>query len=141
MNVFLWVLHIMVCFVLIVVVLLQRGKGADIGAALGGGSSNTVFGGRGAGNFLTKITTASAIIFMATSLTLSYVSSEQSQLLDFSDEPAIPSAPADATGALEETKPGATAEEASDLLQEIPQPESTGSDAPAAEGTPDSSKP
>jgi preprotein translocase subunit SecG len=65
-------LHFLVCFVLITVVLLQRGKGAGMGAALGGGGANTVFGGRGAGNFLTKLTTGTAILFMGTSLFLSY---------------------------------------------------------------------
>ncbi len=81
------VLHLMVCFVLIAVVLLQRGKGSDLGAALGGGGANTVFGGRGAGNFLTKITAGSAFIFMITSLSLSYVGSQQAdvQLFDSSD--------------------------------------------------------
>lgn len=73
-------LHFMVCFVLIAVVLLQRGKGADLGAALGGGGANTVFGSRGAGNFLTKLTTASAVVFMLTSISLAYVSSRESEV-------------------------------------------------------------
>jgi preprotein translocase subunit SecG len=67
------VLHVLVCIFLIAVVLLQRGRGAEIGAVFGGGASSTVFGGRGAGNFLTKLTTASAVIFMLTSLSLSYL--------------------------------------------------------------------
>jgi len=73
MNTFLIVLHVIVSFFLIAVVLLQRGKGAEIGAVFGGGASSTVFGSRGAGNFLTKLTTASAVIFMSTSLALSYL--------------------------------------------------------------------
>ncbi len=73
MNTALVVLHVVVCIFLIAVVLLQRGRGAEIGAVFGGGASSTVFGGRGAGNFLTKLTTASAVIFMLTSLTLSYL--------------------------------------------------------------------
>jgi preprotein translocase subunit SecG len=72
MNTVLVVLHVLVCFFLVIVVLLQRGKGAEMGAVFGGGASSTVFGGRGAGNFLTKLTTGSAIVFMCTSLTLSY---------------------------------------------------------------------
>ncbi len=72
MNTALVVLHVVVCIFLIAVVLLQRGRGAEIGAVFGGGASSTVFGSRGAGNFLTKLTTASAVIFMVTSLTLSY---------------------------------------------------------------------
>ena len=73
MSVVLVVIHVFVCIFLIAVVLLQRGRGAEIGAVFGGGASTTVFGSRGAGNFLTKLTTASAIIFMITSLTLSYL--------------------------------------------------------------------
>jgi len=86
MNTFLVALHVIVCFVLILVVLLQRGKGSDAGAALGGGGSNTVFGSRGAGNFLTKLTTGSAIIYMLTSLSLAYLGNEASNPLDFTDE-------------------------------------------------------
>ncbi len=80
-------LHFMVCFVLIAVVLLQRGKGSDLGAALGGGGANTVFGSRGAGNFLTKLTTGSAIIFMLTSLSLAYLGTQRAdvQLFDSSE--------------------------------------------------------
>lgn len=63
--------HVLACLVLIVIVLLQQGKGAEIGAVFGG-SSQTVFGSSGAGNFLTRLTTATAIVFMATSLFLAY---------------------------------------------------------------------
>ena len=66
------VVHILACCVLVLVVLLQHGKGADIGAAFGAGASNTVFGARGAGNILTKLTTGSVVVFMLTSLSLSY---------------------------------------------------------------------
>ena len=66
------VVHILACCVLVLVVLLQHGKGADIGAAFGAGASNTVFGARGAGNFLTKLTTGTVVVFMLTSLSLSY---------------------------------------------------------------------
>ncbi|MAI77882.1 MAG: preprotein translocase subunit SecG [Deltaproteobacteria bacterium] len=82
------VLHFMVCFVLITVVLLQRGKGADLGAALGGGGANTVFGSRGAGNFLTRLTTGSAILFMLTSLSLAYIGTHESEVGLF-DEKAL----------------------------------------------------
>jgi preprotein translocase subunit SecG len=67
------VLHIISCFVLVIVVLLQAGKGASMGAAFGG-SSQTVFGSSGAGTFLGKMTTAVAVVFMLTSLFLSYAS-------------------------------------------------------------------
>ena len=63
------ILHVLVCIALILIVLLQKGKGASMGAAFGG-SSQTVFGSAGAGTFLTKVTTAAAIVFMLTSLAL-----------------------------------------------------------------------
>ncbi len=71
------IIHILVCILLILIVLLQTGKGADIGAAFGGGSSQTLFGSAGPGGFLTKITTVVAIIFMVTSIGLAYVSSHR----------------------------------------------------------------
>jgi preprotein translocase subunit SecG len=70
------VLHVIVCAVLIAVVLLQRGKGAEMGAVFGGGASATVFGSRGAGTFLGKLTTGCAVIFMLTSLSLAYLVSQ-----------------------------------------------------------------
>lgn len=71
------IVHIIVCIGLILVVLLQTGKGAEIGAVFGGGSSSTIFGSSGAGNFLTKLTTAMAIVFMITSLTLGYFAGQR----------------------------------------------------------------
>jgi preprotein translocase subunit SecG len=65
------ILHIAVCIILILVVLLQAGKGANMGAVFGG-SSQTVFGSSGPGSFLGKMTTVIATIFMLTSLALSY---------------------------------------------------------------------
>ena len=67
------ILHIVVCIFLVAVVLLQRGKGAQIGAVFGGGGGGTMFGSRGAGNFLTKLTAGAAAAFMLTSLYLSYL--------------------------------------------------------------------
>jgi preprotein translocase subunit SecG len=72
MSAIVTVLHVIACIFLIAVVLLQRGKGAQIGAVFGGGAGATLFGSRGAGNFLTKLTAIAAFIFMATSLGLSY---------------------------------------------------------------------
>ncbi len=70
------VIHIIVCFLMIAAILLQAGKGAEIGAAFGG-SSQTVFGSRGPGTFLSKVTVAAAIIFMLTSLGLAVLSKER----------------------------------------------------------------
>ena len=66
-------LHVIVCIFLVAVVLLQRGKGAQVGAVFGGGAGGTMFGSRGAGNFLTKLTTGAAVVYMVTSLSLSYL--------------------------------------------------------------------
>ena len=103
METFVYTLHFVVCLILIGVVLLQRGKGADLGASLGGGGGNTIFGSRGAGNFLTRITTAAATIFMCTSLTLAYIGYQNSdiQLFDSSEPFEIPieGAPSDSDSA------------------------------------------
>ncbi len=130
MQTFLYTLHFIVCFVLIGVVLLQRGKGADLGASLGGGGANTIFGSRGAGNFLTRMTTVSAIIFMGTSLTLSYYGYKASDVRLFDETqpfevPAAPDAPApDADGATTEQTGG---------LEEIPAAGSDGASDTGAE--------
>ena len=70
------VIHVLVCVLMIASILLQSGKGAEIGAAFGG-SSQTVFGSRGPGTFLSKVTVAAALIFMLTSLGLAILSKER----------------------------------------------------------------
>jgi preprotein translocase subunit SecG len=72
MTALLITLHIFVCIALIVIVLLQAGKGAEIGASFGAGSSQTVFGASGGKGFMTKLTASAALVFMLTSLTLTY---------------------------------------------------------------------
>ena len=69
--------HVIVCVALVLIVLLQSGKGADIGAVFGGGSSNTVFGSTGATSFLSKVTIGAAVTFMVTSIILSYFHGRQ----------------------------------------------------------------
>jgi len=64
------ILHVLVCFSLIGIVLIQGGKGADIGATFGAGASHTIFGASGGQSFIGKMTTGAAVIFMLTSLTL-----------------------------------------------------------------------
>jgi preprotein translocase subunit SecG len=68
------ILHVVVSLALILIILLQTGKGADIGAVFGGGSSQTLFGSSGPTSFLSKLTAAAAVIFMFTSLFLAYFS-------------------------------------------------------------------
>ena len=79
MSILLIVIHVIVCIALIMIVLLQTGKGADMGAAFGGGSSQTLFGSGGASTFLSKLTTAAAVIFMITSLALAYISGHRTE--------------------------------------------------------------
>jgi preprotein translocase subunit SecG len=95
------IIHLIACFSLIMIVLLQSGKGQSMGAMFGGGGgSKSLFGSSGAGGFLTKATTTVAVVFMLTSLTLAYVSkSDQESIipdtrpgihLDELDEPHAP---------------------------------------------------
>ena len=70
-------IHILVCFFIIVVVLLQSGKSGDISAAFGGQGSQTAFGPRGAASALSKATTWSAVAFMLTSITLAVYASRR----------------------------------------------------------------
>jgi preprotein translocase subunit SecG len=85
------VIHIVACLFLIGVVLLQQGKGADMGAVFGG-SSSTIFGSGGAGNFLTRLTTIMAVVFMLTSLTLTYTGARRMGSTVFDSAP-LPEAP------------------------------------------------
>ncbi len=72
MTTLLLILHVLVCFAIIIIVLLQAGKGAEIGASFGAGSSQTVFGASGGKSFMSRVTTGAAVLFMLTSLTLAY---------------------------------------------------------------------
>ncbi|MBN2178430.1 MAG: preprotein translocase subunit SecG [Deltaproteobacteria bacterium] len=98
MHIIITSVHVLMCVALILVVLLQTGKGADMGAAFGG-SSQTVFGSSGAGTFLGKMTTVIAVVFMLTSLWLAYFAAHKT--VSIIEGPAIPAAertiPADDT--------------------------------------------
>jgi preprotein translocase subunit SecG len=87
------ILHIVVSVTMILVILLQTGKGADIGAVFGGGGGQTMFGASGPTSFLGKMTAAAAIIFMCTSLFLAYFSGGKpsSSIMKGSEIPAMPS--------------------------------------------------
>ncbi|SRR5579862_4614639 len=94
------IIHVMACIFLVLVVLLQTGKGAEMGAVFGG-SSSTVFGSSGAGTFLSRLTTATAIIFMLTSLSLTYFSARRNSATVFDTMPAPPAAEQEAPAAPE----------------------------------------
>jgi preprotein translocase subunit SecG len=73
-----WSIHIIAAAVIIILVLLQQGKGADMGAAFGSGASGSLFGASGSANFLSRMTALAATVFFITSLTLTYFSSGDS---------------------------------------------------------------
>jgi preprotein translocase subunit SecG len=97
MSIVLIAIHVVVCIALIMIVLLQTGKGADMGAAFGVGSSQTLFGSTGAGTFMGKLTTVVAVVFMLTSLVLAYRAGHRGIESVVTDTPAPieqPAAPA-----------------------------------------------
>ncbi|MBI5510536.1 MAG: preprotein translocase subunit SecG [Deltaproteobacteria bacterium] len=123
METLLTIVHIFVSVVLILVVLLQAGRGGGMGATFGG-ASQQIFGGRGAGSFLTRVTTVCAVVFFLTSLTLAMMSSRERSALEKKLAPKT-----------EETTPDAakTTDAAPDTAAPAASPEA----APAAEVAPE----
>lgn len=107
MQTILLIIHVLLAMTIIGLVLLQHGKGADAGAAFGSGSSSTVFGARGSGSFLTRMTTMCATLFFATSLGLAVMAAHRS------GEPAsvVDSAPAEQAPADGSEAPGSGTED------------------------------
>jgi preprotein translocase subunit SecG len=103
------VLHIIVCVMLMLVVLIQPGKSGGLGAALGGAGATQIFGGRGAGNFLTRTTWIAASIFFLTSVTLAYLSTSTGDSLEDLAERSAASAPSDAPKAVDPAPAGEAA--------------------------------
>ena len=138
------IVHTVIALGIIILVLLQRGKGAEAGAAFGAGASGTVFGSRGSTSFFSRATALLATAFFATSLTLAYISSERAgtpeSLLE--DVPLQEAAPAESMPDVE------PATDAVPALPDVPAPEAAGSevaapdldaDAAAEEAAPDRS--
>ena len=111
-------MHVIVCITLILIVLLQTGKGADMGAAFGGGSSQTLFGSTGSSTFLGKMTTVAAIVFMITSLGLAYLSGRTMKTSIMTDQKApieqkaAPAEPEKSAPSEPETTPSAKPDQA-----------------------------
>ncbi len=118
------IIHTLACLALILIVLLQKGKGADMGAAFGG-ASQTLFGSSGGGTFLGKLTTGAAVVFMLTCLSLSYFAvgpSARSVMEKVEVEtPQVPAGPA-----IPEAKP----------VMPMPEPSAQAPADPAAQATP-----
>lgn len=89
MSTLITIIHIVVSFILIIAVLLQSGKSADLAGAFGGAGSQSTFGPRGGQNFLSKVTTACAVIFMLTSLGLWIMSSQTGKSALSGEESAV----------------------------------------------------
>ena len=79
MEQILLIIQVIVCVLLVLLVLVQQGKGATMGAAFGSGASSTVFGSKGSGSFLMKITALAAAVFFANSLALGYMATQASR--------------------------------------------------------------
>jgi preprotein translocase subunit SecG len=116
------VIHVLASLGLIGLVLIQHGKGADAGAAFGSGASGTVFGSRGAANFLTRSTAVLATVFMLASMTLAFLAGHHR------DDFTLESDPVSAKSASGEVKPAADAP-ASSVVPSAP----TATPAPASE--------
>ena len=100
METIVWVVHVLTAVVLIGLVLMQHGKGADMGAAFGSGSAGSLFGSSGSANFLSRSTAVAATLFFVTSLTLTYFNSHPVQQQGVMDKvkpvpaQAVPAEPA-----------------------------------------------
>lgn len=105
METFIWIIHLLVSIGIVVLVLLQHGKGADLGAAFGSGASGSLFGASGSANFLSRATAVLATVFFITSLSLAWLASREHSGIDLKQvqkpapvqtAPAQPAAPAQA---------------------------------------------
>jgi preprotein translocase subunit SecG len=137
MGILITVVHVIACFILVLVVLLQAGKGADMGAVFGGASS-TIFGSSGAGNFLTRLTTGAAIVFMTTSLALTWIGSHgpRSTIMPESGTPRSGIEQPATTGAADE-EAAAVADGAPAADAPAAAPASGDAPAPAADAAPE----
>ena len=125
------VIHLIVTVAIIILVLLQQGKGSDMGAAFGGGSSQSLFGARGSANFLSRTTSILVTVFFLSSLTLAYLYTRQSESTSVTTS-SVTDAPADSADSI--TGDG---ESAADVVPDAPEQsetsdESAQSDVPAA---------
>jgi preprotein translocase subunit SecG len=108
---FILILHVLTVACLIILVLVQQGKGATMGAAFGSGASQTVFGSRGSGSFLLKVTIGFAVVFFSTSIMLNYLASKAAKQVQQVDLPqttipsqGIPATPAVSPSSIPATK-------------------------------------
>lgn len=103
METLVWVVHLLTAVVLVGLVLVQHGKGADMGASFGSGSAGSLFGATGSANFLSRSTAVAAVVFFITSMTLTYMYSHQANTKSVMEK--AQSAPATTAPAPENTAP------------------------------------
>jgi preprotein translocase subunit SecG len=125
------IVHVLIAVMIVALVLIQRGKGAEAGAAFGAGASGTVFGARGSANFLSRSTAVLAMLFFCTSLGLSYLGAQRKPVESLLDvEAPAEAAPAPVAG----PPAGGTGDSASVDLPALPSAVTT---PPASPGSPD----
>ena len=122
METFIWIVHILAAVSVIGLVLLQHGKGADMGAAFGSGSSGSVFGSSGSANFMSRATGILAAVFFLTSLGLTYLSSHKTESKGVMDKviPVQSSVPSSTPSVPVESSPAAPAGGDASKAREVP---------------------
>jgi preprotein translocase subunit SecG len=140
------ILHLIACFFLIAVVLLQQGKGQDLASAFGGGGTQAAFGPRGSATLLSRVTTGLAAVFMVTSISLAVLKQKQTSVLDSIPAAASPTPAAAPTnllgvpltpaGSPSPSAPGAATASSPAPATAAPAAAATATPAPAASPTP-----
>jgi preprotein translocase subunit SecG len=134
-------LHVLVCVILILVVLLQSGKGADLSGAFGGGATQTAFGARGPQSFLSKMTTVAAILFMITSIALTMMTRKTAEPTSVLEQTQSSSKPAATTPAKQtQATPALTPDEVKKIQAEIEAKQQQAQQQPAQTQTPSNSQ-
>lgn len=113
------VVHVVIAVTLVSLVLIQHGKGADAGAAFGGGASQTVFGSQGSGSFLTRFTTFLAVIFFVTSFSLAVFAKQRAEVAGEAGIPVVQESKAPAEQAAEAEQADETGNGEGDDLPEL----------------------
>ncbi|QSP95047.1 preprotein translocase subunit SecG [Marinobacter salinisoli] len=98
------VVHVVIAIALVGLVLIQQGKGADAGAAFGGGASQTVFGSQGSGSFLTRLTTMLAIVFFVTSFSLAVFAKQRAEVAGEAGIPVVEESAAEDAPSIESSE-------------------------------------
>lgn len=115
------VVHVVIAVALVGLVLIQQGKGADAGAAFGGGASQTVFGSQGSGSFLTRMTTLLAVVFFVTSFSLAIFAKQRAEVAGQAGIPVVQESPeaSDAPVDMEESEAESGESSSEDELPEL----------------------